>query len=129
LSWIGLEDALPGLISARRAGTLVPFVGAGMSMDYCKGWVPFIQDLCKQSGHEDLARSLATKVGKDDKEQKPGAEILFRVADRVASLLRLRPAEERRTVLAEALRSSSLEFPPQLAELIKISWPLIVTTN
>ena len=129
VSWIELEDALPGLISARRAGTLVPFVGAGMSMDYCKGWVPFIQDLCKQFGHEDLARSLDTKVGKDRENEKPGAEVLYRVADRVAGLLRLRPAEERRSALAEALRASSSEFPPQLTELTKVSWPLIVTTN
>lgn len=128
-SWIELEDAFPGLISARRAGTLVPFVGAGMSMDYCKGWVAFIQDLCKQFGHENLAQSLATEVGKDNHEPKPGAEVLYRVADRVASLLRLRPAEERRRALAKALRSSSPKLPPQLTELTKVSWPLIVTTN
>ena len=32
------SDSLPGLRAARRAGRLVPFVGAGISRPRCRSW-------------------------------------------------------------------------------------------
>ena len=119
---VTLETATPWIAEARRAGTLVPFLGAGMSMPNCKGWKAFIQDLCNEFNYAELAATLAAPEGVP-------AERLYQVADRVASRLRLLPPGERQALLVKALRQEPAKAPPQLEALTKVDWPLIITTN
>jgi hypothetical protein len=128
-SAIDFDTALPWLAGARRTGKLVPFIGAGMSMGYCRGWVDFIWHLCGNVGRADLARLLHDAIEQRTRDEKVNPETLYRVADRVAGLLRLLPSAERRAALARALRSTEAGLPPQLLALTGPNWPLIVTTN
>ena len=114
-----LDEALPGLWAAREAGRLVPFVGAGLSRPHCRSWPDFVGALYGAFG----ATMSASASGSD-------SEALYRSADRVASWLRLLPAEERRTMLRKALHDpASPDLPSQALALASFAWPLVVTTN
>lgn len=114
------DKVLPGLRALREAGRLVPFVGAGMSCPYCRRWPDFIEALFAGFGE-----SSPIKVSGDD------PETLYRAADRVAAWLRLKPAEERRQRLENALceKTAAGMLPPQAEALSVGAWPLIMTTN
>jgi len=119
-----LDEVISSLHTAYDAGRLVPFVGSGISMPYCRGWSAFIASLAQslRAGPEIL------------KDLKPGPtpnpELLNRVADRLATWLRLRQPDEQQDILCEALRSpGSKELPPQATALARGYWPLIITSN
>ncbi len=112
-------DALPGLRALREAGRLVPFVGAGLSRPYSRRWPDFIAEL-----FEGFGESSPIKISDDD------PETLYRAADRVAAWLRLKPANNRRDRLEDALRDPSAQMLPAQAEALGAgAWPLIITTN
>lgn len=116
---LSFADALPALRAARDAGRLVPFVGAGISRPYCRGWPDFIDGLYKEFQDDRVPRA-----GNLNTEQ------LLREADRVAVWLRLLPPEQRRKRINTALRDSmETALPPQATALAGIVWPLIITTN
>lgn len=113
------REALPSLQAARRAGRLVPFVGAGLSRPHCRGWPQFIEALYSGFGEAPAPSLIATDP-----------ENLYRAADRVAAWLRLRPAEERLALLRSALHDpAASDLPPQAVALAGFDWPLVVTTN
>src|SRR4051794_6166793 len=85
-------EALPGLRAARRAGRLVPFVGAGISRPHCRSWPDFVDALYEGFGETPAIRSDGANP-----------ESLYRAADRVAAWLRLRPLDERGKLLRAAL--------------------------
>lgn len=112
-------EVLPSLRAARRAGRLVPFVGAGISRPECRGWPDFIQALYRMF---DEAPGIA--ISGDDPEG------LYRAADRVAAWLRLRSPAERRGILHQALHDRTPPEPPTQAKaLASVAWPLVLTTN
>ena len=118
---VTFEQALPWLAAAHEAGKLVPFVGAGMSMEYCKGWRPFVEALAAEL-------KLPLPAAKDG-QQAISPEDLYRTADRAASHLRLMSWSARRRILSRALRCTGNTIPKQMAALTGLDWPLIVTTN
>jgi hypothetical protein len=92
---VDLSTALPGLWSARERERLVPFIGAGLSRDYCRGWTEFVQALSTKCG---------SSIGLAD-PQSP--EALYRIADRAAAAMRQKPRDERGLILKEALLSDA----------------------
>ncbi|HZI03792.1 MAG TPA: hypothetical protein VEZ71_07205, partial [Archangium sp.] len=44
------DDILPFLASAYRRGVLVPFIGSGMSIPACTGWLDFLTQLADAAG-------------------------------------------------------------------------------
>ena len=124
-SWISMAEALPGLCTARDAGRLVPFLGSGISHPYCRSWKGFIKALADQLGDGPSTSSAI--------EAAPAnPEVLYRIADRLAAWLRLRPLAERRTILIEALRDplkAEFGLPAQAVALARHYWPLIITSN
>jgi hypothetical protein len=112
-------EVLPSLRAARRAGRLVPFLGAGISRPQCRGWPDFIQTL-----YRIFNEASATAVRSDDPEG------LYRAADRVAAWLRLRSSKDRQDILRRALHDRTPPEPPEQAQaLASFAWPLILTTN
>jgi hypothetical protein len=112
-------EALPGLRAARRAGRLVPFVGAGISRPHCRSWPDFIDALYKGFGETPAIRW-----------DSANSEDLYRAADRVAAWLRLRPLDERGKLLRAALLDPAAKgLPAQALALSSFAWPLIITTN
>lgn len=113
------DEVLPSFRAARRAGKLVPFLGAGISRPECRGWPDFIQAL-----YREFDESPGTAVRGDDPEG------LYRAADRVAAWLRLLSPSERQAKLRQALHHQT---PPKLSDqakaLAEFVWPLILTTN
>ncbi|WP_198370410.1 SIR2 family NAD-dependent protein deacylase [Roseomonas rosulenta] len=113
------DEVLPSLRAARRAGKLVPFLGAGISRPECRGWPDFIQAL-----YREFDESPGTAVRGDDPEG------LYRAADRVAAWLRLRSSKDRQDILQQALHARTPPEPPDQAKaLAEFVWPLILTTN
>lgn len=113
------QDVLPSLRAARGGGRLVPFVGAGLSRPHCRGWPQFIEALYR-SFDGAPAPTLSTA----------DPDSLYRAADRVAAWLRLRPAEERLSLLRRALHDPDVsDLPPQAVALASFDWPLVITSN
>lgn len=114
-----IDDALPGIWAARSAGRLVPFVGAGLSRPYCRGWPYFV-----------AAVAAECKIESSGFDINQGPDALYRIADRAAAVLRLQPMTKRREILARALSDPTTDRLPDQAEaLARHPWPLIVTTN
>lgn len=110
------DEALPRLGAAYDQGVLVPFVGAGMSVDACPGWGDFITGLEKQAGIAPAAEDAA-------------ATDLVRRANLAVRVLK----RDAQPAFIQAMRASLYRprkaIPGQTRTLARIWWPLVLTTN
>lgn len=121
---IEFSTVLPSLISLYRMGTLVPFIGSGMSRDTCTGWTEFLTRLAKETGIA-LPEPLRRKSPTND------SAALYRLADTVVHALRELPPNQRIKISRTALLTTRgrTPVPDQTAALARLYWPLVVTTN
>jgi hypothetical protein len=108
----GFEQVLPRLVSAYERGVLVPFLGAGMSAGACPTW-------------SSLLEGLELEVFKT---VSPG-DYVRRANRLVAALTNGFCRGAFKKALRGVLYQSAAAPPPQLKELARIWWPLVLTTN
>lgn len=122
------EQMLPRLVTAYDRGILVPFLGAGMSVDLCPDWQTLIEAL--EQG----------RTGTDLGGRKPSTDpaALIRRANEAIRVLAMDSSSARITRVREALYAKpELNHAPshwghqvaQTTALAKLWWPLVVTTN
>ncbi|OJT22942.1 hypothetical protein BO221_18765 [Archangium sp. Cb G35] len=120
------DDILPFLASAYRRGVLVPFIGSGMSIPACTGWLEFLTRLADAAG---------VPVPDHLRKGEPGDKSeLYRLADSAVLGLGALGAEKRAEAYRRALnaggkRSGDCIIPLQTRALARSNWPLVVTTN
>ncbi|HEU4881974.1 MAG TPA: SIR2 family protein [Longimicrobium sp.] len=119
------STVLPSLISLYRQGTLVPFIGSGMSRPTCTGWTEFLTRLAMETGIP-----LPPSLRKKERERSDSAA-LYRLADTVVHALRELPQQQRIEICRKSLLSGGgkLAIPPQTQSLGRLYWPLVVSTN
>jgi SIR2-like domain len=101
-------------IVAYERGLLVPFIGAGMSVDVCRLWGGFVDELERRAG-------LPRPAGDGDPVQR---------AARAVQRLRFGSREGVADGVSAALLARGPgKPPPQTEALASIFWPLVVTTN
>ena len=119
---------LPRLVTAYDRGILVPFLGAGMSVNLCPDWQALIEAL--EQGR--TGAELGVRLPSND----PAA--LIRRANEAIRLLAMDSSSARITRVREALYSRlELNRDPshwghqvaQTTALAKLWWPLVVSTN
>jgi hypothetical protein len=122
------EQMLPRLVTAYDRGILVPFLGAGMSVDLCPDWQTLIEAL--EQGR------TGTDSGGRSPSNDPAA--LIRRANEAVRLLAMDSSSARITRVREALYAKpELNHGPshwghqvaQTTALAKLWWPLVVSTN
>ena len=122
-----LEQILPRLVSAYDHGILVPFLGAGMSMNLSPDWAALINAL---EGPDASTRR------KSRAPQEPA--VMIQRANAAIRLLTMRAATERSermrgalyTRMPKARRNVTREEPlPQTAALAQLKWPLVISSN
>lgn len=101
------------LTLAYHRGLLVPFLGAGMSMNACPNWLQFVERLEKQAG---IAAANS------------GPDLPSRAATAVRRL-RQRGPKSFATAIRDALATGRVSIPQQTLNLAKLYWPLVLTTN
>jgi len=93
-----------------------------MSRDICTTWEDFVNKLAEEAGQPPKKRG-----------HKGDASVLYRLADRTVSALRLLPHEKREEKFRAALQDwkppKKCCIPPQTKALARLSWPLVLTTN
>ncbi|WP_224370038.1 SIR2 family protein [Hyalangium versicolor] len=126
---LGFDDILPHLASAYRRGILVPFIGSGMSVPTCTGWLRFLLNLSKEAG---------VKVPQRAKDEKPNPPLesadYYRLADKAVVGLSSYGTEKRIRAYRKALNNEGKHeghwiIPHQTEALARCSWPLVLTTN
>ncbi|HZH16668.1 MAG TPA: SIR2 family protein [Archangium sp.] len=120
------DDILPFLASAYRRGVLVPFIGSGMSIPACTGWLDFLTQLADAAGVP-----VPDHLRKGDAGDKSE---LYRLADSAVLGLGALGATERADAYRRALnrggkRAGECTVPEQTRALARRNWPLVVTTN
>jgi len=113
------DHILPRLVTAYAAGRLVPFIGVGMSRPHCADWPGLIRGL----------ESAAQIGGQPPLTPHTKPEQLIQRANRAVRMLRSRAAGEFEAALGEALFVKRDAVPKQTAELARIWWPLVLSTN
>jgi hypothetical protein len=122
------EQMLPRLVTSYDRGILVPFLGAGMSVDLCPDWQTLIEAL--EEG----------RTGTDSGGRPPSTDpaALIRRANEAIRLLAMDSSSARITRVREALYSKpELNRGPshwghqvaQTTALAELWWPLVVSTN
>lgn len=107
------EHFLPQLVSAYRRQTLVPFLGAGMSVPSFRLWQEFVAEL------ERIAQVGTT-----------GGAFPLERSHRALQALRRGGQHSLSDALRSAMRSSSAdEVTKQTEALAEMQWPLVLTTN
>lgn len=101
------------LVSAYDRGLLVPFLGAGMSHPACPLWDGFVTRL------EDQAGILPDRFTSDPVER----------AARAVRRIRHDPGRDIAEVVRSVLVADPQEPPPQIKELARLHWPLVLSTN
>ncbi len=120
-----IEAALPQLLTNYRRGVLVPFIGSGMSMPACAGWIPFLLDLAQRANC-----TISPELQKALDEKRASSTDLYRLADLCVRRLKARGREALTDACREALRvSADVAIPRQTAALAEIDWPLVLSTN
>lgn len=119
------KHIIPHITSLYRQGLLVPFIGSGMSIGICTNWQEFISKLSKEVDikHPDFP----------PEKGKTEPAVLYRLADRAVSSLKMMKDDERAKKLRQALNDHIIQspnkFPIQTNVLSNIYWPLVLTTN
>ncbi len=111
------DDLLQRLVSTYERGTLVPFIGAGLSIPTCPGWEQFIEKLEGQAGI------------KPRKSKSRDPDSLVRRAHVAVRTLRFRHPGSFRDKVRKALRTRRKSPPEQTEVLARAWWPLVLTTN
>ncbi len=122
------DDILPYLASAYRRGVLVPFIGSGMSVPSCAGWVRFLVGLAGEAGI-----TVPANLQNGSRRKVEAAE-LYRLADRAVRGLSTLSATTRANAYRRALLSNNkapgtCDIPEQTRALARRHWPLVLTTN
>ncbi|MDX2107102.1 MAG: SIR2 family protein [Candidatus Melainabacteria bacterium] len=108
-----LDTAINRMTVLHRRGTLVPFIGAGMSVPSCTLWDEFIDKLEKKAG-------IKTPTSKN----------IIRRAEIAVSKLLSGGEDDFYAACRTALRSADpSKTPPQMKALCKIEWPFVISTN
>lgn len=110
------DDVLPRLVCAYEKGSLVPFIGAGLSVPACRLWEPFVARLEQAAGSK----------GKEGDATPDG---LVLRANRAISRLRALGTPTLAQKVREALFDDTSRIPPQTEALSRLSWPLVLSTN
>jgi hypothetical protein len=112
---MNFREALPRLAAAYDQGILVPFLGAGMSRPACPDWPGLISGLEKQA--------------KIECQDGTAAHDLVRRGNRAVRVLRRQGEGTLISAMRKALYKASGDTPAQTAALVRIWWPLVLTTN
>ncbi|HEX5752037.1 MAG TPA: SIR2 family protein [Archangium sp.] len=126
------DDILPHLASTYRRGLLVPFIGSGMSIPVCTGWLKLLVGLAREGGvalPENIQHYLDGKT-----DRAPETAELYRLADKAVMGLGSLDADLRAEAFRKALNASgsapgTCAIPPQTQALARCYWPLVLTTN
>ncbi len=127
------EQVLPRLVSAYDQGILVPFVGAGMSVDVCPDWKALVEAL--ESSEESSMRTQSTS---DRRAAKSDSGDLIRRANRAIRHLAMGSPSALTERIRSVLYSNLLKSPgdetwlsrvSQTRALAQLWWPLVVSTN
>ena len=83
----GLQFAqmLPRLVAAYEKGLLVPFIGAGMSVDVCTDWPYFIyalEDRVEKPDSTSGHRNARIRAKVESEEQPTSEELIRRMLDK-----------------------------------------------
>jgi len=103
---------LDELTMAYHRGRLVPFIGAGMSIDVCPGWDDFVAALERDA----------------DLPGRPQMDPTSRAA-RAVRRMRLDPNKSLVHGVRSALTTKPAPPPGQTLALAAVHWPLVLTTN
>ena len=110
-------DVLREAAAARDKGSLVPFIGSGMSREVCCGW-------------PEMVRKLEVRAGVDDRDRRCDSLALVRRAARALDVLRLGRAVGTANAIRDVLLvDGPAEPPPQTRALAQMDWPLVLSTN
>lgn len=101
-----------------KQGILVPFLGAGMSVDGCPLWKDFVVNLEREA----KLTHISTQA------QDSASELIQRAA-RVVRKLKNENYEDFANAVRGALCMPNARMTSTSDELAKIWWPLVVTTN
>ncbi len=108
------------LASCYQQGRLVPFLGAGMSIEQCPDWEDFIIGLENQAFCEN-----STQRGKHNSSTE-----LIRRANKAVRHLQLSGSLSLPKAVSSALKGKFPgEVPAQTEALARFYWPLVLTTN
>lgn len=113
------DEALPRLLTAYDSGRLTPFIGAGMSRPTCPAWPGLVEHLEERVG---IRHPVAPPVNHN------GADLIQR-AHRAVALLKRQDDDRFFEVLRSVLYLADIKVPEQTKALVKIWWPLILSTN
>ena len=113
----GFHRHLGHLVAAYHDGVLVPFIGSGMSMGACVTWKGMLANLaCRTIGDAGI-------------EDGDDPSTLYRIADRLVTLIEPRPVSERADIYREAVTVNCPRRPAQSKALAATHWPLVISTN
>ena len=90
-----LEAALPQLLTNYRRGVLVPFIGSGMSVPACAGWIPFLLALAQRASH-----TVSPELQRALDEKRASSTELYRLADLCVRRLKARGVRPSRMPVA-----------------------------
>lgn len=100
-------------------GTLVPFVGSGLSRPACVGWEGLVRNLLREAGQP--AHELP---------EEPTEDELIRCAHRAVRTLRFGSTEKLVTAIGRALAGIAFgQVPPATSALARIPWQIVISTN
>lgn len=127
------DTLMPRLVDAYERGTLVPFVGAGISRPQCSLWPEFVANLENEAsipavrplGENVPTSSLVQRAGRAVRKLRQDAAMA--PSARNASTDRLAEAVKR--ALWSQDRREPDGIPPTAKALAQIWWPLVITTN
>ncbi len=126
---------LPRLVAAYDQGMLVPFLGAGMSLNLCPDWHEMVLQL---HGEKPWPRDANGSVADADRPPRPESSHLIQSANKAVRELSLQNPSQLTERLRVALYSASGRYNhqsewskriPQTAALAGIWWPIVVSTN
>jgi hypothetical protein len=148
------RQTLSHMTTLHRLGVLVPFVGSGMSLPTCTGWIKFLTKLAESAGVDifvaidrarlpqeaiTVLRRAAAGAGFELPawlEKEPpniDSQVLYRLADSSVSALRSLAHQDRVTKYRAALQGweagARAEVTEQTESLALRYWPLVLTTN
>lgn len=115
------EGQLARLVAAYEQGRLVPFLGSGMSVPNCRPWDLFVGRLAA------LAKEPPPKKEKAKDPDK--SEVLIRRANAIVRGLKLKDAQGFASNVRKALWTRKRATPAATAELARLWWPLVLSTN
>jgi len=121
-----LESTLPRLASAYQRGLLVPFLGAGMSVDACPSWQTLVEAMAKGANVPTTGLTLSV-----DGKTASTSDQLIRVANEaVRGLLRVSTGHQLDTLRRAIYQGVSAPIAPaKTRTLAKAWWPLVISTN